>query len=138
MIEIQEATENSTTNNNNNNNYLTIEKKLQVEIRFLTQNDITELKELFADSFPVQYPLSWFESIVSNQRFYSIAAVYKGTIIGSLVADVKTSQTLSKDDRLVLMNTIGKNSSIAYILSLGKINSNYIIQVKVNRKREGD
>lgn len=42
-----------------------------------------------------------------------------------LVAEFKSWSTLSKDDRLILINTVGKNCSVAYILSLGKSSENY-------------
>lgn len=41
-------------------------------------------------------------------------------IVGILVAEFKSWATLSKEDRLILVNTVGKNCSVAYILSLGE------------------
>lgn len=48
-------------------------------------------------------------------------------IIGILVAEFKSWTTLSKEDRLILGNTVGKNGSVAYILSLGELGLQYSI-----------
>ena len=69
---------------------------------------------------------SWrYEDITSSPKFLSIAAIYKCMIVGILVAEFKSWATLSKEDRIILVNTVGKNRSVAYILSLGEEKSNF-------------
>lgn len=61
-----------------------------------------------------------YEEITSNStRFYSLAAVYKCAIVGLLVAEIKSWGKLNKEDRTILSESLGRNSSLAYILSLG-------------------
>lgn len=132
-----------------------------IEMRFLSPNDIDEVRLLCEESFPIEYPLSWYvscaivstssftdfldlmhfryEDITTNStrfyksttdrilwslsfmfyRFYSLAAVYNCAIVGLLVAEIKSWAKLNKEDRTILSESLGRNSSLAYILSLG-------------------
>lgn len=95
--------------------------RLKLDIRLLNKDDITEVKDLFQDSFPITYPNSWYQDITSNsERFINLAAIYEYKIVGIIVGEVKKWNSLNKDDKLILSNTIGRKSSIAYILSLGE------------------
>lgn len=61
-----------------------------------------------------------YEEITTNSsRFYSLAAIYNCAIVGLLVAEIKSWSKLNKEDRTILSESLGRNSSLAYILSLG-------------------
>lgn len=64
--------------------------------------------------------LNRYEEITTNSsRFYSLAAVYNCAIVGLLVAEIKSWSKLNKEDRTILSESLGRSSSLAYILSLG-------------------
>lgn len=61
-----------------------------------------------------------YEDITTNSsRFYSLAAIYNCCIVGLLVAEIKAWSKLNKEDRTILSESSGRDSSLAYILSLG-------------------
>lgn len=68
-----------------------------VELRFLQPSDLEEVRELCQDWFPVDYPQAWYEAITSSSRFYSLAAVHQGSIIGLIVAEIKPFMKLNKE-----------------------------------------
>lgn len=78
-----------------------------VQLRFLCPSDIDEVRELCQDWFPVDYPYSWYEDITSSSRFYSLAAVYNGVIIGLIVAEIKPYIKLNREVS-ELLNISGK------------------------------
>lgn len=112
-----------------------------LQLRFLTPYDIEEVRLLCTESFPIEYPMSWwvegncaksqlfnandidsfrYEDITSNStRFYSLAAIYNCAIVGLIVAEIKSWAKLNKEDRTILSESLGRSSSLAYILSLG-------------------
>ncbi|CRL04458.1 CLUMA_CG017541, isoform A [Clunio marinus] len=92
----------------------------KISLRFLVPDDIDEVRLLCEESFPIEYPLSWYEDITHNStRFYSLAAVYNFAIVGLLVAEIKSWSKLNKEDKTILSESLGRGSSLAYILSLG-------------------
>lgn len=105
-----------------------------------------QVQALCSDWFPIVYPQYWYEEITSNPRFYSLAAVYDGVIIGLIVAEIKAYSELNKEvcillkccpvcfveyfglcviwsflsqDEDILAPTFGKDTLVAYLLSLG-------------------
>ncbi|XP_032689360.1 N-alpha-acetyltransferase 60 [Odontomachus brunneus] len=90
-----------------------------VQLRFLCPDDLEEVRSLCQDWFPIDYPYSWYEDITSSSRFYALAAVYGGVIIGLIVAEIKSYTKLNKEDRGILCSSLGKDCLIGYILSLG-------------------
>jgi hypothetical protein len=56
-----------------------------------------QVRALCQDWFPIDYPYSWYEDITSNPRFYSLAAVYDGVIIGLIVAEIKSYIKLNRE-----------------------------------------
>ncbi|KAG8042515.1 hypothetical protein G9C98_005149 [Cotesia typhae] len=72
-----------------------------VQLRFLCPEDLEEVH------------------ITSSSRFYSLAAVFGGVIIGLIVAEIKPFATLNKEDQGILCSSLGKESLVGYILSLG-------------------
>lgn len=58
---------------------------------------ISQVQALCSDWFPIVYPYYWYEEITSNPRFYSLAAVYEGVIIGLIVAEIKAFSELNDE-----------------------------------------
>ena len=79
-----------------------------------------EVKRLCREWFPIEYPDTWYADITSTQKFYSVAAIFRGQIVGLIVAEIKDSTGLPKEDKEILAQNLGLNSKIGYILSLGK------------------
>nr|CAD7601491.1 unnamed protein product [Timema genevievae] len=90
-----------------------------LQLRFLCPTDLEEVRTLCQDWFPIDYPYSWYEDITSNPRFYSLAAVYNGIIIGLIVAEIKSYFKLNREDRGILSQAFNKQTELGYILSLG-------------------
>ncbi|TGZ53258.1 N-acetyltransferase 15 [Temnothorax longispinosus] len=81
--------------------------------------DVKQRAPFFFHLRPLDYPNSWYEDITSSSRFYALAAVYGGVIIGLIVAEIKPYARLNKEDRGILCSSLGKNCLVGYILSLG-------------------
>jgi len=93
----------------------------ELQLRFLNPNDVPEVKRLCGQWFPIEYPDTWYADITaSDDRFYSVCAVYAGNIIGLIVAEIKQVKSLPKEDSEILAPA-WKNSKIGYILSLGVV-----------------
>ncbi|XP_014206447.1 N-alpha-acetyltransferase 60 [Copidosoma floridanum] len=90
-----------------------------VQLRFLCPDDLEEVRSLCQVWFPIDYPYAWYEDITSSSRFYALAAVYGGVIIGLIVAEIKPYAKLNKEDRGILCSSFGMDSLVGYILSLG-------------------
>lgn len=90
-----------------------------VQLRFLCPDDLEEVRTLCREWFPIDYPYTWYKDITSSSRFYALAAVYGGVIIGLIVAEIKPYIKLNKEDREILCSSLGKDSLVGYILSLG-------------------
>ncbi|XP_046404265.1 N-alpha-acetyltransferase 60 [Ischnura elegans] len=73
-----------------------------LQLRFLCPSDLEEVQALCRDWFPIDYPDSWYIDITSDPRFYSLAAVYQGVIIGLIVAEIKAYAKLNREDRGLL------------------------------------
>lgn len=87
----------------------------------MNPGDLPEVKRLCCEWFPIEYPDTWYSEITSNYRFYSVAAVYRGQIVGLIVAEIKEVAIVPKEDTEILAPTFGRGTRIGYILSLGKI-----------------
>lgn len=93
----------------------------ELQLRFLNPADLPEVKRLCREWFPIEYPDTWYADITSNHKFYSVAAVYRGQIVGLVVAEIKEADVLPKEDHEILAATFGRGYRIGYILSLGVI-----------------
>ena len=106
----------------------------ELQLRFLNPPDIPEVKRLCREWFPIEYPDAWYSDITSNHKFYSVCAVYRGQIIGLIVAEIKETANLPKEDSEILApdgvcpplfggGNHGRKSDqqIGYILSLGVV-----------------
>ncbi|KAH8302931.1 hypothetical protein KR044_012028, partial [Drosophila immigrans] len=113
-----------------------------VQLRFLVPDDLTEVRTLCQEWFPIDYPLSWYEDITSSTRFFALAAVYNLAIIGLIVAEIKPYRNVNKEviannisdsdddfytrlsgfpmqDKGILPDSMGRTADVGYILSLG-------------------
>ncbi|EDV51247.1 N-alpha-acetyltransferase 60 isoform X2 [Drosophila erecta] len=90
-----------------------------VQLRFLVPDDLTEVRQLCQEWFPIDYPLSWYEDITSSTRFFALAAVYNLAIIGLIVAEIKPYRNVNKEDKGILPDSMGRSADVGYILSLG-------------------
>ncbi|XP_052263747.1 N-alpha-acetyltransferase 60-like [Dreissena polymorpha] len=98
---------------------LTIQR--EVQLRFLSPEDIPEVKRLCADWFPIEYPDIWYQEITSNPKFYSLAATFQAKIIGLIVCEIKAKSKLNKEDSDILAPSFPCSAQVAYILSLGVV-----------------
>jgi len=92
---------------------------MELQLRFLSPQDIESVKVLCKSWFPIDYPDTWYQEITSNPRFYALAATLKGRIIGLIVAETKELGQLAKEDRTILSSCFRKGTKVGYILILG-------------------
>uniref|UniRef100_A0A8C0ZSX1 histone acetyltransferase n=1 Tax=Castor canadensis TaxID=51338 RepID=A0A8C0ZSX1_CASCN len=74
----------------------------EVSLRLLCHDDIDTVKHLCSDRFPSEYPDSWYRDITSNKKFFSLAATYRGAIVGMIVAEIKSRTKIHKEDGDIL------------------------------------
>ncbi|KAF8571517.1 hypothetical protein P879_03465 [Paragonimus westermani] len=87
--------------------------------RFVTKDDIRELQLLYKECFPVTYPDSWFQDLITNPVLMSYVAISNDRIVGVLVAKIVPLEDCSPGDRKILDTCFPLHSNVAYILSLG-------------------
>ncbi|KAJ7306046.1 hypothetical protein JRQ81_010412 [Phrynocephalus forsythii] len=93
----------------------------EIYLRLLCHDDIDTVKQLCGDWFPIEYPDSWYRDITSNKKFFSLAATYRGTIVGMIVAEIKSRTKVHKEDGDILASGFPVDTQVAYILSLGVV-----------------
>ncbi|KAL0992557.1 hypothetical protein UPYG_G00094910 [Umbra pygmaea] len=93
----------------------------QIQLRLLCHDDIDSVKVLCGDWFPIEYPDSWYNDITSNKKFFSLAATFKGGIVGMIVAEIKGRTKVHKEDGDILASSFPVETQVAYILSLGVV-----------------
>ncbi|KAG9328639.1 hypothetical protein JZ751_011636 [Albula glossodonta] len=69
----------------------------EIKLRLLCHNDIDSVKLLCGDWFPIEYPDSWYHDITSNRKFFSLAATFKESIVGMIVAEIKSRTKVHKE-----------------------------------------
>lgn len=47
--------------------------------------------------FDSRYPDSWYQDITSNKKFFSLAATFRGSIVGMIVAEIKSRTKVHKE-----------------------------------------
>lgn len=47
--------------------------------------------------FDCRYPDSWYQDITSNKKFFSLAATFRGGIVGMIVAEIKGRTKVHKE-----------------------------------------
>ncbi|XP_050824447.1 N-alpha-acetyltransferase 60 [Gopherus flavomarginatus] len=92
-----------------------------IKLRLLCHDDIDVVKQLCGDWFPIEYPDSWYQDITSNKKFFSLGATYRGTIVGMIVAEIKSRTKVHKEDGDILASSFPVDTQVAYILSLGVV-----------------
>uniref|UniRef100_K7GGW7 N-alpha-acetyltransferase 60 n=1 Tax=Pelodiscus sinensis TaxID=13735 RepID=K7GGW7_PELSI len=92
-----------------------------INLRLLCHDDIDVVKQLCGDWFPIEYPDSWYQDITSNKKFFSLGATYRGTIVGMIVAEIKSRTKVHKEDGDILASNFPVDTQVAYILSLGVV-----------------
>ncbi|XP_006011105.1 N-alpha-acetyltransferase 60 [Latimeria chalumnae] len=93
----------------------------EIQLRLLCHNDIDTVKKLCSDWFPIEYPDSWYRDITSSKKFFSLAATYKSSIVGMIVAEIKSRTKVHKEDGDILASSFHTDTQVAYILSLGVV-----------------
>lgn len=88
-----------------------------ISLRFLCPSDIEIIRILCQDWFPIEYPLEWYEQIVTP-RYYSLVAQVDACIVGLIVCEIKSFGKLNKEDRDILPASMS-DCDVGYILSLG-------------------
>ncbi|OON14619.1 hypothetical protein X801_09588 [Opisthorchis viverrini] len=63
---------------------------LDIYFRFVKPSDVEELRALYEECFPVSYPDSWFQDLITKPCFIAYVALVNDRIIGILVAKVVT------------------------------------------------
>ncbi|KER29596.1 hypothetical protein T265_03797 [Opisthorchis viverrini] len=92
---------------------------LDIYFRFVKPSDVEELRALYEECFPVSYPDSWFQDLITKPCFIAYVALVNDRIIGILVAKVVTLGECAAEDRKILDSRFPLSSHVAYILSLG-------------------
>jgi len=90
------------------------------KLRPLRADDVTQLKYLHTQWFPVEYPNSWYHDITSDtERYMTLAAVQEDTIIGLVVTELRQSKSCSPDEIALLDRAQLRDSILTYIMTLG-------------------
>ncbi|WAQ96328.1 NAA60-like protein [Mya arenaria] len=87
----------------------------EVQLRFLSPEDIPEVKRLCTEWFPIEYPDTWYQEIASNPKFYSLAATYHSHIIGLIVSEIKHKSNLNKEDSDILSPAFSSTVQATYL-----------------------
>jgi ribosomal protein S18 acetylase RimI-like enzyme len=90
-----------------------------VHLKFLTNDDINDLKALCSDWFPIKYPDAWYKDVTNGSQFFSLAAVHEDKTVGVIVAEVRQRNKCHKEDTDILGYWYPFDTQLAYILILG-------------------
>ncbi|PAA72623.1 hypothetical protein BOX15_Mlig022228g1, partial [Macrostomum lignano] len=90
-----------------------------VSLRRLYPPDTDDVKCLAKHLFPIDYPDSWFHDIVTNDRFYTQAALLGNEMVAMLVAEVKPIAIVNKEDADLLSCQFPPETKVCYLLSIG-------------------
>lgn len=94
-----------------------------ISFRFLRPGDQAEIKSLCSDWFPLEYPDGWYDEIVIENKYFSLAACEKDTqrIVGLLVADIFCFGQCNREDKVILHKSFPFATPVCYILILGVV-----------------
>uniref|UniRef100_A0A3Q1FJZ0 histone acetyltransferase n=1 Tax=Acanthochromis polyacanthus TaxID=80966 RepID=A0A3Q1FJZ0_9TELE len=87
----------------------------EVQLRFLCHDDIENVKLLCGDWFPIEYPDSWYQDITSNKKFFSLAATFRGGIVGMIVAEIKGRTKVHKEMIRFLLWSVSNRCVVLYL-----------------------
>ncbi|XP_075253167.1 uncharacterized protein LOC142344934 [Convolutriloba macropyga] len=93
--------------------------KIGVQLKFLETEDKPRVKELCKKFFPIDYPEKWYNDVTSDKKYFALSAVYRGLIVGVIIAEVKPRHAVNSDDADILASNSAPDSKVAYLLSLG-------------------
>lgn len=85
-----------------------------IPMRPLTPEDVPEIEELCAASFPIQYPDCWFQEVVSGELI-SVGLFNDKKLVAMMVAEIKTILHCNPEDRDIIADT---GAHVVYMLSL--------------------
>lgn len=83
-------------------------------MRPLTRKDVSEIVELCAASFPIQYPDCWFQEVVSGELI-SVGLFCDTKLVAMMVAELKTILHCNPEDRDIIADS---GAHVVYMLSL--------------------
>jgi len=91
-------------------------------IKHLCEENLEAVRQICNDSFPLSYPLSWFQEVVATPRRYISYGLFRNDILTSLlVAEIKLLSECDLEDQdleLRLLNYKEPQAYVVYILSL--------------------
>jgi len=85
--------------------------------RQLYPKDIPQLRLLCSESFPIEYPDSWYDFVTSGY-FYSNAAFNQNQMVGVIIAENKSYKQIQAEDVSIIARHF-KYNRVGYILTLG-------------------
>jgi ribosomal protein S18 acetylase RimI-like enzyme len=96
---------------------------LSITFRFLHPGDQSEVKNLCQDWFPITYPDQWYDDIVEDKKYFSLAACDTSTqqIIALIVANIFPLANCNREDQRILHRKFSYTTSVCYILILGVV-----------------
>lgn len=94
-----------------------------ISFRFLRPGDQSEVKNLCCEWFPIEYPDKWYDDIVHDPKYFSLAAceVYTQRIVGLVVADTLPLGNCNREDQQILHQSFSLTTPVCYILILGVV-----------------
>lgn len=94
---------------------------LSITFRFLKPGDQSEVKVLCQDWFPITYPDQWYDDIVQDNKYFSLAACDISTqeIIALVIANILPLGNCNYEDQRILNKKFSLTTSVCYILILG-------------------
>ncbi|UJR21222.1 hypothetical protein I4U23_024318 [Adineta vaga] len=106
---------------NNESFHILPNSNISITFRFLRPGDQSEVKSLCHDWFPVEYPDKWYDDIVHNKKYFSLAAcdVCTQQILGLIVATILPLGSCNREDQQILHKIFSLTTSVCYILILG-------------------
>ena len=84
--------------------------------RTLKPTDRNDVRAIFLECFPLDYPESLYTELVS-EKFYSLAACENEEIIGVIIAEIRDYRRLEREDRGFLHHSQYYDNTV-YILNL--------------------
>uniref|UniRef100_A0A0N5BV21 N-alpha-acetyltransferase 60 n=1 Tax=Strongyloides papillosus TaxID=174720 RepID=A0A0N5BV21_STREA len=84
------------------------------ELRFLRHDDMPAIKAICKESFPVQYPDTWYQEVVDGV-FISFGYFYNNVLTSLMICEIKQIKEYEAEDQKLLSDY---NGFALYILSL--------------------
>lgn len=91
----------------------------EVKFRSVKEDDLGVIQSLYKECFPVTYPASWFQDLLTNKNLITIVAVVDDNVIGILVGKLLCLKDCNVEDQNILASSFSVLTHVAYLLSLG-------------------